>query len=173
MPSDAVAVRRKSRVADTAIEMCSVRVGTTVFGVPITNILEILGHPRTQVVPLAPAYIGGLVHYRGEVLTTVSLRQLLGLPPHDAVSDVLVFESASGYYGLLVDAVGDVLTVRGGQYERNPSTLDARYHALFAGAYKLKEQLLVMLDPARLDPHELEGWLRSGVDSVREEACAH
>ena len=53
------------------------------FGVPITHILEIVGSARPQPVPLAPGYVGGLVHYRGDVLTTVSLRQLLGLPPQE------------------------------------------------------------------------------------------
>ena len=66
--------------------MCSVRVGGTLFGVPIMRILEILDTPATQPVPLAPAYIGGLVHYRGEILTAVSLRSLLGLPAHSTAA---------------------------------------------------------------------------------------
>ena len=87
------------------------RVGKTLFGVPITHILEIVGAARPQPVPLAPAYVGGLVHYRGDVLTTVSLRQLLGLPPKEGAQDILVLESEGGCFGLLVDSVGEVLTV--------------------------------------------------------------
>lgn len=141
--------------AEGGVEMCSVRAGETVFGVPIMRILEILGAPTTQTVPLAPAYIGGLVHYRGEVLTAVSLRSLLGLPPYDGVSGVLVFEGPSGYFGLLVDAVGEVITVLPEAFEANPSTLDDRRKALFAGACKLESGLLVVLDPDRLDPMRL------------------
>ena len=37
------------------VEVCSVRVGETWFGVPITHILEIVGSARPQPVPLAPA----------------------------------------------------------------------------------------------------------------------
>ncbi len=59
---------------------------------PITHILEIVGAARPQPVPLAPAFVGGLVHYRGDVLTTVSLRQLLGMPPRDGAQDILVLE---------------------------------------------------------------------------------
>jgi purine-binding chemotaxis protein CheW len=144
--------------------MCSVSVGTALFGLPISHILEIVGNVLPQRVPLAPAFVGGLVHYRGDVLTTVSLRRLLGLPaePDPAVSskkkrkaghhDVLVLDSSSGYFGLLVDSVGEVLTVSSADHEHNPSTLDERRRALFAGAYKLKEGLLVMLDPERLEP---------------------
>jgi purine-binding chemotaxis protein CheW len=48
-----------------------------------------------------------------------------------------------------------VLTVSSLDHEPNPSILDERKRALFAGAYKLKDSLLVMLDPDRLDPMRL------------------
>lgn len=141
--------------AERGIEMCSVRAGETIFAVPIMRILEILGAPAIQPVPLAPACIGGIVHYRGEVLTAVSLRSLLGMPPYDGAPGALVFEGPGGYFGLLVDAVGEVLTVLPEAFEANPSTLDDRCKALFAGACKLEDGLLVMLDPDRLDPMRL------------------
>ena len=78
MSTAAAALQRKQK-AEALVEMCSVRLGKTLFGVPITHILEIVGAARPQPVPLAPGYVGGLVHYRGDVLTTVSLRQLLAL----------------------------------------------------------------------------------------------
>jgi len=146
--------RRKKKTA-TLVEVCSVRVGKTRFGVLIAHILEIVGDARPQPVPLAPDYVGGLVHYRGDVLTTVSLRQLLALPPKDGAQAILVLECAGGCFGLLVDSVGEVLTVSGDDYEPNPSTLDEHRRGLLAGAYKLKDGLLVMLDPDRLDPLRL------------------
>jgi purine-binding chemotaxis protein CheW len=155
MMSTATQLNGKEKAAAALVEMCSVRLGQTLFGVPITHILEIVGSARPQPVPLAPPYVGGLVHYRGDVLTTVSLRQLLGLPPKEGRQDILVLESAGGCFGLLVDSVGEVLTVSSADHEPNPSILDERRRALFAGAYKLKDSLLVMLDPERLDPMRL------------------
>jgi purine-binding chemotaxis protein CheW len=151
------ALHRKEKAVATLVEMCTVRLGATIFGVPITHILEIVGATRPQPVPLAPVFVGGLVHYRGDVLTTVSLRQLLGLPPKEGRQDLLVLESAGGIFGLLVDSVGEVLTVSSADYEPNPSILDERRRGLFAGAYKLKDSLLVMLDPERLEPMRLNG----------------
>lgn len=154
MSATKVTSHRKER-AESLVEVCSVRVEKTLFGVPISHILEIAGSARPQPVPLAPAYVGGLVHYRGDVLTTVSLRHLLGLQPKEGKQDILVLESAGGCFGLLVDSVGEVLTVSGADYERNPSILDEQRRTLLAGAYKLKSGLLVMLDPDRLDPMRL------------------
>jgi purine-binding chemotaxis protein CheW len=156
MKSAETQLQRKSRNTEAMVEMCSVRLGQTLFGVPITHILEIVGSARPQPVPLAPVFVGGLVHYRGDVLTTVSLRQLLGLAPKQGPQDILVLESPNGCYGLLVDSVGEVLTVSSVDHEPNPSILDESRRALFAGAYKLKDRLLVMLDPERLDPMRLD-----------------
>jgi purine-binding chemotaxis protein CheW len=151
MSASGVAVSKEA----AQVEMCSVRVGQGLYGVPIAHILEIVGSARPQPVPLAPAFVGGLVHYRGDVLTTVSLRQLLGLPPREGPQDILVLESSGGCFGLLVDSVGEVLTVSSAEHEANPSILDERNKSLFAGAYKLKGSLLVMLDPERMDPMRL------------------
>jgi len=154
MSTAAMAVNRKDKTA-ALVEMCSVRLGSALYGVPISHILEIVGAARPQPVPLAPVFVGGLVHYRGDVLTTVSLRQLLDMPPKDGPQDILVLESSGGCFGLLVDSVGEVLTVSSADHEPNPSILDGRRKALFAGAYKLKDSLLVMLNPEQLDPMRL------------------
>jgi purine-binding chemotaxis protein CheW len=151
----ALATEVRSDRSQMQVELCSVRVDKTMFGVLIGHILEIVGSARPQPVPLAPPYVGGLVHYRGDVLTTVSLRQLLGLPPCEGAQAILVLECEGGCFGLLVDSVGEVLTVSPADFEPNPSILDRRHSALLAGAYKLKDHLLVMLDPERLDPMRL------------------
>jgi purine-binding chemotaxis protein CheW len=153
--TSAVSINRKEKAAASLVEMCTVRLGSTLFGVPITHILEIVGAARPQPVPLAPVFVGGLVHYRGDVLTTVSLRQLLNMPPKEGRQDLLVLESTGGIFGLLVDSVGEVLTVSSADHEPNPSILDERRRVLFAGAYKLKDTLLVMLDPEQLEPMRL------------------
>jgi purine-binding chemotaxis protein CheW len=136
-------------------EVCSVRVGQTLYGIPIVHVLEILGKPATQPVPLAPPFVGGLVHYRGEVLTAVSLRRLLGMEEAQGREDVLVFESPGGLFGLFVDSVGEVLRVSAAEHEANPATLESSRQMLFDGAWKLKDCLLVSLDPQRLDPMRL------------------
>ena len=149
------ATRRKRKTAATQVEVCSVRLGNRLFGVPITYILEIAGGARPQPVPLAPPFVGGLVHYRGDVLTTVSVRQLLDMPPREGPQDMLVVESSGGSFGLLVDSVGEVLTVSSADFEANPSTVNEQRRVLFSGAYKLKNQLMVMLDLVQLEPIRL------------------
>jgi purine-binding chemotaxis protein CheW len=147
--------RRKDGAAET-VEVCSIRLGGGLYGLPISHILEIVGDTKPETVPLAPSFVGGLVHYRGEVLTTVCARQLLGMPQlEDKAPDLLVVESANGCFGLIVDSVREVLTVSQEDFEPNPSTITERSKGFFAGTYKLKDKLMVMLDPARIHPVEL------------------
>ncbi len=153
--STEISARHRGQKDEALVEVCSVCVGTTLFGIPIQHILEIVGSTRPQPIPLAPGFVGGLIHYRGDVLTTVSLRSLLDLPHVNRLQHILVLESAGGCFGLLVDSVGEVLAVSEADYEPNPSILNERRRALLDGAYKLKDGLLVMLDPERLDPAQL------------------
>lgn len=144
---------------DAAVEMsqvCSFHLGDGLYGLSISHILEIVSGARPEAVPLAPPFVAGLVHYRGDVLTTVSARKLLGMEPLEGKApDLLVVENDGGCFGLTVDSVREVMTVSVEDFEANPSTIHERSKALFAGAYKLKNKLMVMIDHNRIDPLKL------------------
>jgi purine-binding chemotaxis protein CheW len=142
---------------DDTVSLCSVRAGSGLFGIDTRQIREVLGASTPLRVPLAPEYIAGVVPYRGEVLTTVSFRVLLGLERGSGTGCVLVFddEQNSERFGLMVDAVGGEVTPARNALEANLSTLDARSVALFDGAYRLQPELMVRLDPQRLRPSQL------------------
>ena len=62
------------------------------------------------------------------------------MPAREGPQDMLVVESAGGSFGVLVDSVGEVLTVSSADFEPNPSTVSERRRMLFAGAYKLERR---------------------------------
>lgn len=140
-----------------AVSSCSVRVASDLFAIETRQIREVLGATMPQRRPLAPEYIAGVVHYRGDVLTTVSFRALLGLARNAGTGCVLVFDDEQNdeRFGLMVDAVGGVVSLARSALEANPSTLDARGTALFNGAYRMQSGLMVRLDPQRLRPSQL------------------
>jgi len=142
---------------DDAVSLCSMFAGSESFGIDTRKIREVLGKRDLQRVPMAPAFIGGVVPYRGEVLTTVDFRALLGMGEHTEASCVLVLEDEDGdeRFGLVVDAVGGVVTVNRNMLEANPCTLESRGKWLFDGAYKMETGLMVQLDPQKLRPSRL------------------
>ena len=152
-------VERKEELLeeDDAVSLCSLVAGSESFGIDTRKIREVLGERELQRVPMSPPFIAGVVPYRGEVLTTVNLRALLGMTEHSGRSCVLVMEDDEGAerFGLVVDAVGGVVTVSRRTLEPNPCTLAARAKWLFDGAYKMEAGLMVQLDPQRLRPTRL------------------
>jgi purine-binding chemotaxis protein CheW len=144
------------REEDDVVSLCSLCVGGESFGIDTRKIREVLGRRDLQRVPLAPSFIGGVVPYRGEVLTTINFRALLGMGEHMGTSCVLVLDAEGAErFGLVVDSVGGVVTVSRKRLEANPSTLEARCKLLFDGAYKMETGLMVQLDPQRLRPSRL------------------
>ena len=137
------------------LALCWLTVEERLFGIATREIREVLGARTVQAVPLSPAFLAGVLAYRGEVLTAVSLRCLLGLPPNRQKGSVLVLDGGGDPFGLLVDRVGGVVEVDAKTLAANPVTLDAISRALFRGAYRVPEGLLVQLDADRLRPEHL------------------
>ena len=140
-----------------AVSLCSLFAGEETFGIDTSKIREVLGERELQRVPMSPGFIAGVVPYRGEVLTTVNLRALLGLERYAGPCCVLVMEDdeAAERFGLVVDAVGGVVTMSRRMLEANPCTLETRGKWLFDGAYKMDGELMVRLDPRKLCPSRL------------------
>ena len=151
-----------------AVSLCSLHVGNEVYGVDTGKIREVLGERDLQCVPMSPPFIAGVVPYRGEVLTTVNLRALLGMEMPAGSGCVLVMEDdeATERFGLMVDAVGGVVSVSRNAFEANPCTLTARSKWLFDGAYKMERGLMVRLDPQKLCPSRLSetGLFKTGTN---------
>jgi purine-binding chemotaxis protein CheW len=158
---DATRAIRQVEAVEEKRSLCSVHVGGQIYGVDITEVCEILGPSDLRFVPRAPYFIGGLVHYRGEVLTAVSLRALLGMPPFEGKNCVLVIETNGEAYGLLVDEVKEVVPVIAANFEATPPTADMQHKTLLLGTYKLQRGLMLQLDTARLEPMALTAMIQS------------
>ena len=63
----------------TRCRFVRISAGGETFGIDTSKIREVLGERDLQRVPMSPGFIAGVVPYRGEVLTTVNLRGLLGM----------------------------------------------------------------------------------------------
>ncbi|MFD2841685.1 chemotaxis protein CheW [Populibacterium corticicola] len=123
-------------------------IADAVYGIEVLRIEETLGHhPRTPV-PLSPKGIAGLVNLRGQVVLSLDLRPRLGLEPLslETESMMVVVDIDGESVALLVDEVGEVLTLDDADFETPPGTLDPLVRELVTGAYKLDSGLLLTLD---------------------------
>lgn len=121
------------------------------FGIPVLKVQDVLGEQTIAHVPLAPPEVLGSLNLRGRIVTAIDARTRLGLPPRgdgDQSMSVVV-EHDNELYSLVIDRVGEVLSLPASDFERNPSTLDPRWQEVSDGIYRLEGMLLVVIDVAR------------------------
>jgi purine-binding chemotaxis protein CheW len=118
------------------------------FGIEADHVQEVVRYQDITPVPLAPAAIRGLINVRGKLLTALDLRRRLGLPerPANKLPVNLVIYSGDEAVSLLVDDIGDVVEVGDPMFEEPPSTLSGPAHEIIRGTYKLRDELLLLLD---------------------------
>ena len=127
-------------------------IGGQLFGIPVLKVQDVLGTQTITRVPLAPVEVAGSLNLRGRIVTAVDVRLRLGLPKRDSDKAAMsvVVEHDNELYSLLVDSVGEVLSLESRDYQRNPPTLNPRLREFSDGIYRLNDSLLVVLSVSSL-----------------------
>jgi len=133
-------------------DFVSMSVAGQLFGIPVLTVQDVLGPQRMTRVPLAPPEVAGSLNLRGRIVTAIDFRTRLGLGPRPAGEDGMnvVVECGGEPYSLIVDTVGEVLSFAPEDREQTPATLDIVWRHIAAGIYRLDDQLMVVIDVAKL-----------------------
>jgi purine-binding chemotaxis protein CheW len=95
-----------------------------------------------------------MINLRGRIVTVVDVRTRLGLKPAETGASRgamgVTVENGGESYTLLVDRVGDVVSLPSHLREPNPVTLDSLWRELADGVFRIEGTLLVILDVGRL-----------------------
>ena len=123
-------------VASEAQEFVTVTVAGQLFGIPVLQVQDVLGPQRITRIPLAPPEVAG----------SLNLPRL----PDGEVGMSVVVDHGGELYSILVDAVGEVLSLGAAAAQRNPPTLDTAWRDVSNGIYRLDNTLMVVLNVARV-----------------------
>jgi purine-binding chemotaxis protein CheW len=118
------------------------------LGLPVACVNTIFRVSRITPIPLGPPEVVGLVNLRGKIVTAASLRRRLG---HDASTShegaiAIGIEHRGESFALLVDEVGDVVTVDESARIPAPANLSAERLGLTAAVYRLDEAFISVFD---------------------------
>jgi purine-binding chemotaxis protein CheW len=121
------------------------------FGVDVLQVQEVIRYQQMTRVPRAPTVVEGLINLRGQIVTAIDMRKRLGFPPRlpDQRPMNVVVQNSEGVVSLLVDGIGDVVEVEPAQFEAVPETVSPRVREVVAGVFKLKDGLMLVLEPAK------------------------
>jgi purine-binding chemotaxis protein CheW len=121
-------------------------------GIPVLGVRDILAEQNITRIPLASPEIAGSLNLRGRIVTAIDLRRRLSLPPAPAGTPRMsvVADLGGELYALLVDNVGEVMSLPATAFERNPSTLPPSWAEFSTGIFRLADRLMVVLDVSRV-----------------------
>jgi purine-binding chemotaxis protein CheW len=127
-------------------------IGDELVGLPILRVQDVFVPGGITRVPLAPPEIAGVLNLRGRIVTLIDMRRRLGLEAgEDAASRMAIgVESRGESYGLVVDSIGEVLSLRPDSREPNPLNLDPHLVRVSLGIHRLQQRLLMVLDVDRI-----------------------
>lgn len=137
-------------------EFLTIEIEGQIFGIPILQVQDVLGELKVTKIPLAPPQVSGSLNLRGRIVTAIDVRKCLGLPPMVAGEDgkekkmSVVVHHDDELYSLIIDNVGDVLSLHEKDFKSNPATLDLIWKSISLGVYRLQGQILVVLDVPKL-----------------------
>jgi len=97
------------------------------YGIGILKIKEIIGMLPITSVPQTPDFVKGVINLRGKVIPVMDLRLRFGMPSIDYTERtcIIVVEIAGStgtvLIGIVVDAVSEVLNIKGDDIEKTPT----------------------------------------------------
>ena len=133
-------------------QFVTLRLGGQLFGISVLAVRDVMRHQPIAAIPLAQEVIAGSLNVRGRIVTAYDMRRRLGMPPMSEAQYgmMVVVDFQQEHFALMVDEVGDVLSLSMSEFEKVPANIDASWRALAAGVFKLKEELLIILDVAHV-----------------------
>jgi purine-binding chemotaxis protein CheW len=135
----------------TASQICTFYIDKQMYGVNAHVVQEVIRYQEMTDVPLAPDSVLGLINLRGQIVIAIDLRKRLGLPnrPEGKLPMNVLIKSDDAAISLLVDQIGDVQNFDEENFEAAPETLQGVSRQLIRGAYKMNDQILLLLDTER------------------------
>ena len=137
------------------------RVDERLYGVDVALLREISPILPMSPVPPCPPLICGIANLRSRVLLVIDARVILGLTPsqHSPQTRLIVFKpEVAEDFALLVNDIGDILSIHDLQVNAGgaPSGPEGSHqeqdmHRLVTATCQLENELLVIIDPTRLE----------------------
>ena len=144
-------------MSDNVTLYCTFLSAGRLFGVPVLDVKEVTAETRFTRIPHAPHEVLGLVNIRGHIFLALNLATLLAVRDHKTPTDsqFVIFKSSVGpAFGIVVDQVGDIVSIPDSQTEAVSNVEQLQPHfsdrsSLVSSIGKLDGQLLIILDPRK------------------------
>lgn len=136
---------------DTA-QVVSFRLADEEYGLDIMKVQEIILVGEITEIPEVPEYLRGLIDLRGKVIPIVDLRRRFGLEAGNCTEQarIVVVNTGESIFGIVVDAVNEVMRIAPSQIEPPPNGLLGVEQAYIKGLVKMEDKIMILLNIDRI-----------------------
>lgn len=123
------------------------------FGVPIADVVQIVGIQQITGIPDFPAYAKGIINLRGTIIPVIDIRMRFRKPEteYNERTCIIVSNIHDHAVGLIVDAVDEVTDIEDSAISIPPKISSKDQQASFlTGIGKLEQKIVLLLDTSKI-----------------------
>ena len=130
------------------IQLATFYVGDMLLGLEIDQVQEINRCLDVTTVPHAPAWVRGVINLRGDVVTVIDLRSVLGMQRGTVTKNSrnLIVTIAGELVGLCVDRISDIITISPDDLIPPPPNIDSIDQQIFSGVFTGEKDVVAVLN---------------------------
>ena len=131
--------------------ICTFSVAEKHYGVVVDHVQEVLANHQITDILL------GLMNIRGRIVPAIALRKVLRLPGENEDDNTIniIINHGGEQVGLMVDRIGDIVSVLPEEIEPPPETLKGAPRKFMRGVFPVQGTLYLLLDLDTLLADEL------------------
>jgi purine-binding chemotaxis protein CheW len=125
------------------------------FGVPICDVVQIIGNQEITSIPDSPRYAKGVINLRGNIIPVIDVRLRFGKEEtaYDEKTCIIVSKIEENYIGFIVDSVDEVTTIEDTEISPPPKMSKDRTNAYLTGIGKIENKVVMLLDTSKILNH--------------------
>lgn len=138
-------------------EVIAFKVQEDEYCVDIMSVREIRGWTPATRIPHAPSYVRGVINLRGAVLPIIDLGARLGFDlTEPSERNVIIVAQIDGQlFGLLVDAVSDIMTITSDDLQPTPNIGSEQARSFIKNVIAREEQMIRFIDLKQILPQQM------------------
>lgn len=138
-------------------EVIAFKVHDDEYCVDIMSVREIRGWTPATRIPHAPPFVRGVINLRGAVLPIIDLAARFGFDQTETSErNVIIVAQMDGQlFGLLVDAVSDIMTITMDDLQPTPNVGSETARTFIKNVIAREEQMIRFIDLKQILPQEM------------------
>ena len=123
------------------------------FGVPISDVVQIIGMQEITPVPDSPVYAKGVINLRGSIIPLIDIRLRFGKPEleYNDRTCIIVTKLEEAYIGFLVDSVNEVSVIEEENISSTPTVISGNSaNTYVTGIGRQHGKVVLLVDPKKI-----------------------